>query len=655
MIDASEPGDPSRSAAALVGVAAASAFGCHLGEAVIAAVSDNAALDVLSGADRWRYLLAIVAAFPVLTAVGATLGWLASRGRAAAGPAVAAATPALVVAVEAARHADEVRGPGAFGLAGWAAVVAVVATWWATSRRLDAAPSGRRRGVAGVVVAAAMLVLVRPALERGPATAATAAAAPVVEPPTSTLAPKHLLVLLVDTLRADHLGCYGYERDTSPRLDAFATRGVRFENAVTPKPKTSPAVASFFTGLFPSSHGIHATSTVLPDEHRTLAELLRDRGFATLGVSANINVNPGFGFDQGFDEFIQVKPIKENRRVVRDKDAERLRDHLLEWLDRRGDERWFAYLQFIDPHAPYGAPEPYRDMFRGDAHDGRFGVRDDLPIRGGEPIDAIEPHVFDPEIANDLDGYVARYDGEIRYTDTIVGEILDALGERGLADDTLVVFTADHGEALVDHDVYFHHGMFPYDEQVRIPLVVRGPGVARDVVRPHQVSLVGLMPTLAQAMGVESPDWVEEPGFADLLSPGDHEERDWTFLSSRTGRSLTEGVRGGGYKYLERKRGVSPDEMLSWENLLLPGKRVELSVSRVRQHELTRELYDLDEDPGERDNLAWRRPDVTSRYAETLARFRDRERRDWPKPARLKGRDLTGEVAEELEQLGYGR
>ncbi|MFG0317447.1 MAG: sulfatase [Planctomycetota bacterium JB042] len=640
--------------------AAAAALVVHAVEAGFAARADNALLDALPPAARLRYLLLIVLAFSVPALVGGLVALPLARGRPRAAAGVAALLGAAIPAVEAFRHLDDVRGPAlaAFGAA--AAAVALLAGGVAAARTPTVRSRAGAAGVAVLAVAGILLAATRVAGERsgvvrdgGEARAATSRAAspPPRDPPPPA---RNLLVLLVDTLRADHLGCYGYPRDTSPHVDAFAREGVLFERAATPKPKTSPAVASFFTGTWPQTHRVHRTSTVLPDEATTIAEILSGAGFATCGVSANVNVAEVFNYHQGFDRFTSVRRIKEPGRRV-DKHAGRVRDTFLEWLEERGDDRWFGYVHFIDPHSPYRPPPGYRERFEGDALDGRLGDRPDLPMLEDDYIDGIHRSVWLDAAKTDLDEYVSRYDGEIAFTDEAIRDVLRALDRLGHADDTVVVFTADHGESIDEHHAYFNHGLFPYEEQVHVPLVVRGPGLARDVRRGEEVSLVSLMPTLLELVGVPIPETVDGTPFTPALLPGATADAGTpTFVSARSGRRHgIRGVRLGDAKYLERAEGLDPSAALGWRNVLLPGKRLPHSLSAHRNSDLRRELYDLAADPGESRNLAWRRPEEADRFSAMLAAHREAAAPIGPKPKVLDRDALDAETGDELEQMGY--
>jgi arylsulfatase A-like enzyme len=250
---------------------------------------------------------------------------------------------------------------------------------------------------------------------------------------------------------------------------------------------------------------------------------------------------------------------------------------------------------------------------------------------------------------------VVRYGGEIRFADTVIGEILDALDERGLRDSTVVVFTSDHGESMTEHNVYFNHGLFPYEGQVRIPLIVRGPGLAEGVRRPEQVSLVGLMPTLLDLVDVPVPDHVEAQPFTHLLETGTPEsEGTPTFVSTQFGAHAgTRGVRTNRWKYMERAWGERPAKAFRLSTLLIPARRMRHDLGGLRDYELSHELYDLENDPAEEVNLAWRRHEVRERLAAELASFSRQAAPVGPLPRFLEYSELDADVGEELRQLGY--
>jgi arylsulfatase A-like enzyme len=335
-----------------------------------------------------------------------------------------------------------------------------------------------------------------------------------------TLRDANAVVVVVDALRADHLGCYGYPRPTSPRIDALAARGTRFTEAVTVSPWTLPAMATAWTGLLPSVHGAmdasdmhawiadrdHFRPTSVVDESRTtLAEVLRDHGLATAAFVAGSYPSRVFGMAQGFEEFIDEGLFGPRMQV----------EALWRWLDATRPRRFFAYLHVMSVHSPYHAPaaDP-RAMPPGEqGATVRALLADER--RRWEEVD------FDPDYEGTIDGtwaslrsirlsrrlppvrdvehLVALYDQGIRYTDYWIGQLADGLAARGLLDSTVLVVTADHGEEFGEHGQLEHSHTF-FEEVMRIPLVIVAPGAGGVVTA--QVGLVDLFPTLLDLLAV---------------------------------------------------------------------------------------------------------------------------------------------------------
>lgn len=351
----------------------------------------------------------------------------------------------------------------------------------------------------------------------------------------------NVLVYLVDTLRRDRLGVYGYPRDTSPRLDAFAREAIVFENAYSPTSWTRPAAASLLSGLSPVRHRTSGRAHRLPEGVALLGEHFQAAGYRTLAVSTNPNVIPLWGFDRGFDRFDDLDSTGNPAR------ADAVVDHTLAALaELPPDQPFFYYVHTMDPHTPYDPPPDYAQKFA----------------------------------KNEIDG-PGLYDGEIAFGDAEFGRLLDRLRELGRYDDTLIVYVSDHGEELGDHGGYYH-GVTLFEEVVRIPLLIRLPGNARAGERVARLAtLMDILPTLLAAAGRDVPDGLDG---IDLLADGDPaEERpvffDLTLDFNIHHTNVLRGVRSGRFKYVRRTRPV--------------------------EREL---LFDLAEDPNERNNLAMSQP-----------------------------------------------
>jgi arylsulfatase A-like enzyme/Flp pilus assembly protein TadD len=325
----------------------------------------------------------------------------------------------------------------------------------------------------------------------------------------------NILLVVIDTLRADHLGAYGYERLISPTIDRIARRGVLFETVISPAPWTAPAVASLLTGLYPSVHGLDggigwgkgasaaggslpfAVQKTLPSGQETLPELLRRAGYQTAGFVSNLYVNSIFGFAQGFDYFDDDHRdyARDVSEVKRRADATNAR--VFEWLETQVEEPWFLFVHFNDPHWPYNPPPPYGQEFVADYRG---------PLTPAETRNLIvESRGKDLQVSSeDLGFVVGLYDGEIQYVDAQLALLLDAIAKLELARDMVTVVTSDHGEEFLDHGG-FSHGFTLYEEQLRVPLILSAPARLAPSRVSQQVRLIDLAPTLLELARVDGP------------------------------------------------------------------------------------------------------------------------------------------------------
>jgi arylsulfatase A-like enzyme len=333
----------------------------------------------------------------------------------------------------------------------------------------------------------------------------------------------NLLLIVIDTLRADHLGSYGYARPTSPMLDGLAADGVLFERAFAQSSWTKPATASLLTGRCPSQHQTSSETARLPDGETTVAERLRPFGYRTAILSGNPWISPEYGFDQGVDDFISVYDERFARQTLfmpllrrasqlaggrmqlynRVKYAvlgelsttardTRLVDEALRWLGLHGKAPFFLYLHMMSPHHPYDPPAPFDRFVPDKAHPPvkNYPRKSYRFFEGGAALPA-----------DDLADMLARYDGDVLHADSEVGRLLAGIERLGLASTTAVIVTADHGEEFFDHGNW-GHGQSVYNELLWVPLIVRvpgdGPRGAR-VARP--VSHGAVVPTLLDLAG----------------------------------------------------------------------------------------------------------------------------------------------------------
>ena len=322
----------------------------------------------------------------------------------------------------------------------------------------------------------------------------------------------NVLLISVDTLRPDHLSCYGYGRETSPRIDRLASEGVQFENHISSSSWTLPAHAALFTSVNDTVHGcVEATGTALSPAFTTLAERFKEAGYATGGFYAGPYLHPAFGLGQGFDVYENcaagagVLDANPKDTWAMDQDVMReshqgvtntaVYDAAHGWLDGSTMEApFFAFVHLWDVHFDFVPPAPYDTLFDPD-YDG--------DVTG-------ENFFFDPEINarmpdRDKEHLVALYDGEIRWTDSVVGDLLDDLEEWGVANETIVVLTSDHGTEFFEHGGKGHRTTL-FDELIRIPLIVRYPGslpAGRKVRDQTRITDVG--PTLLELADLPGP------------------------------------------------------------------------------------------------------------------------------------------------------
>jgi arylsulfatase A-like enzyme len=420
--------------------------------------------------------------------------------------------------------------------------------------------------------------------------------------------PRLVVLVSIDTLGADHLGLYGYERPTSPVLDALALESTVFEQVMSSSPWTLPAHATLLTGLYPSRHGLTSHERYLSSSLTTLAQLFSQAGYRTAAVVNSHNLGPEFGLDRGFQQYRYVEERAERREP-----STEITGQGMEWVKGAGENSLFLFLHYYDVHSDYASlPEyeteflrPYDGIADGSTAQLAAHLRGKVSL---SPSDA--PNLID------------RYDAGIRQMDAEIGRFLDFLRERSLTEETLLMVTSDHGEEFFEHGGVLH-GQTQYQEVLRVPLLLRGPGVPRGRRVPTPVSLVDVAPTLLALAGIVAPRGLDGFDIAPLWSEGNRE------LEAR-------------YLFSEADHNnVEPDITRS-----VRYRRFKLHYNRLSRE---RKLYDLSRDPDERTDISGDEERAVAALWERLDRFLSSEKVEAPVRA------LSDEEIEKLRSLGYLR
>jgi arylsulfatase A-like enzyme len=394
-----------------------------------------------------------------------------------------------------------------------------------------------------------------------------------------------VVVITVDTMRADHLGAYGHAAARTPNLDALAKRGRRFTNATTPSPRTTPALASLFTGLWPQHHGARAVALPLT-RGRTLAETLQPLGWVTLGVSASKVAGRKENLHRGFDVFVERHELPHWRAEVGTHVAlERAREVPAE-------APLFLWIHYQEPHAPYNPPKRFQ------------------PGASAEPCrslfsDLNAGTLSRPAMERNAEGRAERvreaclelYDAEIAYSDQQIGRLLEGLRDLGRLRPGYVVVTSDHGENFGEGGIYYQHGANVHDSALRVPLLVAGPTIAPGV-DDEVFRLEDLAPTLLGLLAIPAEGRPTTDG-VDLSARLRGETQEGSAALVAFGESA-----GGG----ERTARTA---------------RLKLVERRSEDGARERVLYDLEEDPGETRDASARHPEAASRLARELQAWAD--------------------------------
>jgi len=424
----------------------------------------------------------------------------------------------------------------------------------------------------------------------------------------------NVLLVSIDTLRADHLAAYGYERETAPSLTRLAGEGARFSNAYAQASSTVPTHASLFTGRFPFQHGAYHVGLAVRDEERTLAEHFAAAGYRTFGGASSVRFRGRTGFDQGFEVFERFDELDKNER------SRALTTRVLEWIGA-DDGPWFAFVHYFDPHQPYAPPEPWRSRWHPGLPSPAPEATSDYLYFHDAPDRPVPPRV--------LEYLRALYDAEIRFLDVELERLLAPLAPAPGSPGTLVVVTSDHGEEFKEHGG-LSHARHLHEELLRVPLIVWWPGrIAAGTVVSAPAQSVDVLPTLLELAGLEVPDG----------------------LAGRSRREELLGAPAGGGSDPE-----TPPPPAAPVFAQIKDSRWALSAdvagSRfkyVSRDDVPHRLFDLSADPGERRDLLHERPEVVAELRRLAATMGV----DAPPEVPLIAEPVAPEVRERLREIGY--
>lgn len=453
--------------------------------------------------------------------------------------------------------------------------------------------------------------------------------------------PQGVILVLVDTLRADRLDAYGHRRPTAPTVTRLAREGGLFRNVVSQSTWTKVSVPSMLTSLYPLTNGVRDFPDRLPNSSVTLAEVYRKAGYATIGFTSAPFVGALSNLQQGYDELYE-RPFGD----VSSKTSRTITNHFLPWLQQHRDEPFFAFLHYFDPHSPYEPDPPYDRLWSGgvswEEHERqRASLRPFI-----QDPDRIEAAIAAPAEfeAAKIDGQafierdLSAYDGSIRQMDTELQRLLERLAELGLDRRTLIVVTSDHGEEFLEHGLS-GHGHSVYDELTRVPLVVRYPDKIPAGSRVEEpVALLDLMPTMLDLSGLETPAGAQGQSALPLLQKKGERRRPIFVERPPT----------------EHFASPYPWKMGAYA-VIADGWKLVWNFQKYHASRPEFELYDIRSDPGDRQNVAPRHPEVVRKLSKLL--------KDWEKDAKARRlpsdeeaeRGMTPEERARLRALGYIR
>jgi len=455
--------------------------------------------------------------------------------------------------------------------------------------------------------------------------------------------PRHnLIVVLVDTLRADHLGFYGYERDTSPFLDSVAKEGVVFERAYSTSSFTRESVSALFTGRLPSLSGSMGWNAAPSDQLVGLGQLFLNAGYRTGFFTTTLMLDDE-RYAQGFEEVGRLA-----KKAGLSRESQRLTNRALKFIEKHGDESFMLYLHYLDPHGPYHPPTELHSRIAETIHEKPIGLYKDLR----REVPKYVSDGFGPGEAR-FEDMVARYDAEIVDLDNAIRSLFEGLERSGQIDKTMVVLTADHGEEFLEHG-FIEHAWTLYNESIHVPLVFWAPGHLEPQRVTQPVSHLDVLPTIAKLMQLPLNARLSdgEPLFSDDLQPIDKLRPVVSELLIKH-RCVIRSAQVGDWKYVQARRWLSPAER---SDISTREGQLE-KASRDQEFDywgevVLEELFNLADDPLETTNLVDAEPDQLANMRAIMSQHERNARLANP-DQHGQPQELDEEEQQRLKDLGY--
>jgi len=403
----------------------------------------------------------------------------------------------------------------------------------------------------------------------------------------------NVLLVVCDTLRADHLGCYGYSRPTSPFIDQFAADALLFENVMSNSPWTRPSMGSLFTSLYPHQHQAFYWEDNLDNSYLTMAEIFRNHNYSTFAVQTNVLLTEYYNFHQGFQHFDEI---------INDK-AEKVTARFDSWITKNKDKPFFAYLHFMDVHLPYEAPKDFNKIFE--------------PEKINSVLDGVTG-AYEVRILNEIglssqdkQHFINLYDAEIRYFDYHFGQVIDRLKNLDIFNNTIIILTSDHGEEFLEHNG-FEHGHTLYREVIHVPLIIKYSSKLPPKRIQSCVNLLGLTPTLLDLCRIKNNFDLRGKNFI-LNVKGESQKQKEIFFEAIGFGAEKKGVIKDGWKLIENTGRKDEDAM----DLYL-----EMTPYIMLEYEKGYELYNMRLDIQEQHNLIDEHPQIADKLKIYLELFK---------------------------------